>query len=527
MGPEEVVDGNVSPYNNVQPGDTLLLRSGLRNRMLIQNLQGTREHPLVIINDTGTVVIETSQSYGISIRACRYFRFTGTGDPSNTYGIQIKRVDNGAGIGIGSMSSDYEIDHISVENCPIAGIYAKTDPFCPDGATREKFTQYNTLIHDNYIANVGNEGLYVGSSKYLGQHVTCDGRDTVLMPSVLEGVRIYNNIILHSGWDGIQVSSAPKDCQVFNNTIRYDSEAGVAGQMSGILLGGGSNCDCYNNLIENGKGDGIEIHGLGGSAVFNNIILNPGKTFAPDDLSQMKHGIFVSDVSVMPDSSFVLIHNDILHPKSDGIRFMSSISRNNQISNNLIIGPGNFDFYENGNTAYSGNDAYIMLPDRNADVQADCNFLTRNFQDALISEADYFLLPGSPLKDAGCPTQPRVAFDFLNVPRPAGRATDIGAMEGPAGPETGIPPAAQNDEKPWISTLPGSWIVHYQSGEDVDAVLTVYDLQGVTRMTLVKEFRTKGAQQFEIPDEALSPGMYLFILQTGQKKTGGRFFCVR
>jgi hypothetical protein len=524
---QEVVDGNQLPYNGMQPGDTLLIRSGMRGRLLIQNLQGTREHPLIMMNDTGAVMIETTQSYGISIRACRYFRFTGTGDPSIPYGIQIKRVDQGAGMGIGSMSSDYEIDHISVENCPIAGIYAKTDPYCPDGATREKFTQYNTLIHDNYIAHVGNEGLYVGSSKYLGQHFTCDGKDTLLMPSVLEGVRIYNNVIMHSGWDGIQISSASKDCQVYGNTIRYDSEAGYAGQMSGILLGGGSRCDCFNNLIEDGKGDGIEIHGLGGSAVFNNIIVNPGRTFAPDDLSQMKHGIFVSDVSVLPDSSFYLIHNDIINPKSDGIRFMSSVSRHNLVSSNLIVNPGNYDYYENSNTSYSGNDAYIMLPDRNADVRTEHNFLTRYVQEALVSETDYSLLPGSPLVDAAGSTIPHVSFDFLNQPRPVGTANDIGAVEGASGLEIGRFREGLNAETPWISMLSGSVELHYHSDESVVDVLTVYDMKGEAVMTLVQESMLYGDRHFRIPEGRFSRGMYVFTLQKGQKRTGGKFFYVR
>ena len=66
--------------------------------------------------------------------------------------------------------------------------------------------------------------------------------------------------------------------------------------MSGILIGGGTTGQCFNNFIANGKGNGIEIHGIGGIHVFNNIIINPGVTFRPDDLTLFKHGIFVSDV---------------------------------------------------------------------------------------------------------------------------------------------------------------------------------------------------------------------------------------
>jgi hypothetical protein len=103
--------------------------------------------------------------------------------------------------------------------------------------------------------------LYIGNSKYFGQVVNCNGVDTLLLPSLLNGVKIYNNIISYSGWDGIQVSSASSNCQIYDNLIMFDSQDEYFAQMSGILLGGGSKCDCFNNYITDGKGNGIESHG--------------------------------------------------------------------------------------------------------------------------------------------------------------------------------------------------------------------------------------------------------------------------
>ena len=95
----------------------------------------------------------------------------------------------------------------------------------------------------------------------------------------------------------------------------YDSQSGVYGQLAGIMLGGGSKCDCYNNNIIEGKGDGIEDHGLGGNRIFNNLIIDAGRTFYPGDQSQKKHGIYIDDVSVQPDSSYRILFNDIINPK--------------------------------------------------------------------------------------------------------------------------------------------------------------------------------------------------------------------
>ena len=208
-----LIDGTTAPYNQVKPGDTLFFAGGTRGHMLIRNFSGEPGNPVIFTNLDSAVVIDSDYHYGISIQNCRYFRFTGTGTLNNFYGFNVKRVLGGAGIGIGSMSSDYEIDHFSIANVPVAGIYAKTDPDCSFTSTREKFTQYNTIIHDNYIGEAGNEGLYIGSSKYLGQVVNCNGIDTLLYPSILDGVEIYSNIISYSGWDGIQVSSGTVFCR--------------------------------------------------------------------------------------------------------------------------------------------------------------------------------------------------------------------------------------------------------------------------------------------------------------------------
>ena len=424
------LNGLDAAYQNIKPGDTLVFVSGTKNYLLIKNFHGAPGKPLVMINSGGPIIIDTDHYYGISIANCQYIKLTGTGDPSQTYGFQVKRVANGSGLGIGELSSDFEIDHVSIENCKIGGLYAKTDPDCSLTSVRSRFTQYNTLIHDNYIANVADEGMYIGSTKYDGQTVFCNGKDTVLMPSLLEGVRVYNNIVKYSGWDGIQVSSAYKDCKIYNNTIMFDSQAEANSQMSGIMIGGGTRCDCFNNFISEGKGDGIESHGLGGTRIFNNIILDAGKSYLPADLTQMKYGIYISD----NDSSIYIENNNIVNPKSDGIRFANVTGNVNVIESNVIINPGNFDLYQNGNTWAKGVDSYIMRPDPGFIFTLQNNYLARStdsvkyVSSTFQSPADFKLLPGSPLIDHA-DIDKNVNFDFEGLPRPFGIKSDIGAFE--------------------------------------------------------------------------------------------------
>ena len=520
-----VIDGSYPPYNQVLAGDTLLLEHGKRDFILLRNFQGEAGKPVVVINNGGIVNINTDHYFGISVRNCRYIKFTGTGDADHFYGIKIERVGHGGGIGIGSLSSDFEIDHVSIENCLGPGINAKTDPDCSFTSTRDKFTQFNSIIHDNYISGVSNEGLYVGSSKYFGQTVNCEGRDTLLLPSLLDGVRIFNNIIRYTGWDGIQVSSASSDCQVFDNTIIFDSQDESYNQMSGILLGGGSKCDCFNNYISQGKGNGIENHGLGGNRIFNNIIVDAGRSYMPLDSTLMRHGIYISDVSVQIDSSFSIINNDIINPKSDGIRFASILSKHNLLASNLIINPGSYDFYENGNTSFKGKDSYIMLPNVAADVTMQNNYLSRTAEGAGFSDIDYTLLLGSPLIDSAYFDNKGVVFDFYHHPRPYGTASDIGAFEFiPA--YFGIPGDTSGFlTRPILFPNPARTIlfIQYKTSLKTDVFLDIYSLNGIHVKRAKQEQVIAGRQVIKVDVEKFEPGIFLYTLRVGKYSSSGKF----
>lgn len=521
------IDYKASPFKALHPGDTIFILSGNRDYLLIKNFQGQPTKPFVFINKGGVVTIDTDHYFGISVQNCRYFRLTGSGIANNFYGIDIKGVTNGTGIGIGALSSDMEIDHVSIRNVLISGIIAKTDPDCLLTATREHFTQFNTLIHDNYIENPGNEGMYVGSTKYFGQTVNCGGQDLLLIPSLLDGVKIYSNTIKYSGWDGIQVSSAAHDCQVFDNLILFDSQEGVLSQMSGIILGGGSKCDCYNNYIADGKGDGIENHGLGGNRIFNNIIVNAGKSYYPDDFSgpKMKYGIYVTDISVQTDSSFYIQNNTIVNPKSDGIRFSSTKSKHNLISSNAIINPGNFDYYENGTTHSKGIDSYIMIPEASSDIMLKNNYLDRNKTNSGFLP-DYSLDKNSPLIDAGYAEQPKIGFDFKYHIRLPDNPPDIGAYE--FDPQTGIVTLAK-DKSP-LSLFPNpvktELTITFNVGFVDEVVFSIYNLSGSRILSQKKGGLISGPNTLTVNIENLVPGVYLYSVRAGNQLESGKFLKV-
>jgi hypothetical protein len=521
----DMIDAAASPFNQVLPGDTVFLSGGNRDYLLIINFKGASGSPIVFMNTNGIVTINTNHYYGILLQNCRYLKITGTGSDDNYYGFHIDHVSNGAGISVTALSSDIELDHLSIKNVLLGGIYVKTDPDCLFNSTREKFTQYNTIIHDNYIENAGNEGMYIGSTKYFGQTVTCNGKDTLLMPSLLDGVSIYNNILNFINWDGIQVSSASSNCRIFDNLILYDSQAGVDGQMSGIMLGGGSKCDCYNNYISGGNGDGIESHGLGGYRIFNNIIENAGLNFFPNDPYQMKYGILVTDISVLQDSSFFILFNDIIHPKSDGIRFLSTKSKHNMIVSNAIINPGNFDFYQNGNFQAKGIDSYIMVPDSTSDILRKNNFFSRTTDSAKFAASGYSLLPDSPLIDAGYSDARGITFDLYHHIRPYGSSVDIGAIEfNPLYyglPDNHFP--SINPVTVYPNPVYNSFTIRFRLKKRCEVILDLYDINGKHLSREDLGTFEAGLCRSDRDASKLTNGIYLFTIKYASQIISGKF----
>jgi hypothetical protein len=414
------INGATAPYNTLHGGDSLIMTNGNKTYIYMFNFTGSPSAPLVVINQGGVVTIGTNYTYGVKIGGCRYIKFTGTGT-SDMYGFQVTQT-NGDGVSVGDLSSDIEVCHVSINNCGIRGIVAKTDPACGGYAYRQNFTQYNTIIHDNLVQNTTTEGMYIGSSFYSGETLTCNGVDSVVLPSILNGCQIYNNKVYHTGYDGIQVASA-LNLSVHNNLVQYDSQQGVASQMSGILIGGGSQGDCYDNYIEYGKGDGIENLGLGGYKIYNNVVSNAGYNFYPGNQSYPKYGIYSNDCSATQGSEFDIMFNTIINPKTIGIDFASEKATASIVEDNAIINPGQAG-------SYIVNNGCSTLTIRN-------NYTSLTIGPAMFMDTTYRTNPGSPLINAGYADTKGITLDKFGSARSQGSAPDIGVYESPG--TSGIP----------------------------------------------------------------------------------------
>lgn len=413
----------------ISPGQKICIEAGQKDYLLLKNIHGTPSNPVIVSNSNGQVVIDTDHFYGIKIANCSYIKFLGNGAENQHYGFYIKRVANGSGISIDELSTNIELAWCEVSNTLIAGLYAKTDPDCTFESSRDNFIMYSVHIHDNYFHDIGDEGMYIGHSKYQ-QGVHLDDCDTIIFPHVLRDVKVYNNIVERTGWDGIQVSSSDQDCSIHDNIISNDSYKEFTYQMSGILIGGGSKCDCYNNTIIDGKGDGIDVLGLGDMKIYNNLIVRAGKSFQPGNQSEEKHAIYVGDVVTQPGTWFKFYNNTIVQPKSYGIVYNNNIAAKAYFTNNLIVDPGKKNEGEKG---------FLNIKVSNSKVELNNYLHLTEVSQAMFKDVNYdnyYLTDASPAVDFGKNLASEgLTFDILNYPRPFNTFYDLGAYEyhGPDG----------------------------------------------------------------------------------------------
>lgn len=398
----------------LKPGAVICLKAGVAYKNLVfKNVRGTATAPIIIKNCGGTAVVNGSNGwFGIRTEFSSHFRITG-GNVDGTYGLRI--TGGRQSIHLDMLTTNVEVDHVEISNSGFAGIMAKTDPTCDDRTIRGNFVMRNVVLHDNYIHDTAAEGFYVGHNNYLkGISTSCGTR----LPHVLEGVKIYDNLIRNSGWESIQIASTPKGAQVYNNRIENYGVKNKLYQNHGVQFGEGGVARFHGNIIKGGKGNGIMILGVGDNFVYNNVIVNTGG-----------HGIFCDDRTAT-GVGFKFINNTIVNTGKDGIRLYADNVPMNLVYNNIIVNPKSYSTYSYPRT---GNDAYIYLLGKSVKIQSLNNFFTRDINAPKFAAPwsfNYALKTGSPAINKGYNiTTYNIPLDFPRTARLKGSAYDIGAYE--------------------------------------------------------------------------------------------------
>ncbi|SDU75425.1 ricin-type beta-trefoil lectin domain protein [Jiangella alkaliphila] len=181
------------------------------------------DRPLVITNSGGQVRVGgENHPYVFAVNGGRNWVLTGrydaaaqTGhtsyrghadgdwaDSQDTYGIVVDDEfsrQGGIGLSVSSGASHFELDMIEIRRLEFAGLMMKTDN---TGAA----TMRSVRVHDLYIHDTGAEGIYMGSTQAQPQHI-------------FENVEIYNNRVLRTGTEALQVGQAGDQIAVHHNVF--------------------------------------------------------------------------------------------------------------------------------------------------------------------------------------------------------------------------------------------------------------------------------------------------------------------
>lgn len=398
----------------LKPGAVICLKAGVAYKSLVfTNVRGTATAPIIIKNCGGTAVVNGSTGwFGIRTEYSSYFRITG-GNVDGMYGIRI--TGGKQSLHLDKLTTNVEVDHLEISNSGFAGIMAKTDPSCDNATIRGNFVMRNVLLHDNFVHDTAAEGFYVGHNNYLkGISTPCGTR----LPAILEGVKIYDNIIRNSGWESIQVASTPGGAEVYNNRIENYGVKNVLYQNHGVQFGEGGVARFHGNLIKGGKGNGVMILGNAQNVTYNNVIVNTGG-----------HGIFCDDRTAT-GVGFKFINNTIINTGLDGIRLYADNVPMNLVYNNVIVNPKSYATYRYPRT---GNDAYVYLLGKDVKIQSLNNYFTRDINAPKFvspSTFNFALRTGSPAINKGFGIAAYgIPLDYALTARLKGGAYDIGAYE--------------------------------------------------------------------------------------------------
>ncbi|HRX17231.1 MAG TPA: hypothetical protein P5123_13020, partial [Spirochaetota bacterium] len=318
----------------INAGDTICLKAGTRRGtnkgFYFNGLTGTSANPIKIVNLNGFFDLQDDFGYSFKLDNCNHLRITGTGSQDYFYGIRISST-MGNMMEVTGDSSNIEIDHVSFGSrnhiddpdyfagkechdirfktdatpagpCREAAnaIMVKNDPACNSPYNGDTgFFMENIHIHHNRFEYVA-QAIYVGYKNYEGTYRNCDddpttgenGNETLTVPHDIKNIQVHNNCIMHTMKDGAQFKNLSSiksrkindptnftdpgvESSIYNNHILFHSEKQLATQMSGLLVGTGSACNIYNNIIANGYGSAMEL-GIYAGKTYNNLLINPG-----------------------------------------------------------------------------------------------------------------------------------------------------------------------------------------------------------------------------------------------------------
>ncbi len=249
--------------SKLTPGLKIFIKGGEYDEIWIEcNASGTKNKPIIITNYDGQV-----KTRHLKIAGLRHFKLTGKYDPKAKNGnISYRGHDLGYAYSQGKygifidnkwlntskflleitskkikgtesrqMSSDFELEYIESGNGGYSNIIK---------ANNEQYISENIKIHDCYIHDTNGEGIYMGNTSIKGEQ------------GIFKNVEIYNNRILRTGLDALQVVQTAGESKIHNNVLdggmKWRSSFMDNQDFGASLSFVSGGVEFYNNIIING-----------------------------------------------------------------------------------------------------------------------------------------------------------------------------------------------------------------------------------------------------------------------------------
>jgi hypothetical protein len=287
-------------------GDTIRILAGTYSVIEIDSFGGDKCRDIIIMNTGGLVNVTGPIRLQNDVH---HVKIMGTGVSGLTYGFKCKSFAF-------NRANHYLMSNIEVgPNTDGVGIYGKQDPYVGKPWTQyPNYVSRKITINNCYVHDVSGEGMYIGHT-YPG----ADRYNDYLIPQRMDSVIISNNLVINCGWDGIQLSNARNGCKIFGNTVINFGIKDIDGQRAGIISGGNTQADVYNNIVTNGTGNGIQVFGYGIMSIYGNVITNAGNTKNNVKGEELFYGIAgINTVEINPVQSLIIFDNQFNYPKEWG-----------------------------------------------------------------------------------------------------------------------------------------------------------------------------------------------------------------
>ncbi len=329
-------------------GDTLVIQALAYPYGVIEidSFGGDPCRDIVIINSGGQVLCNGPMRFQKDVH---HVKVTGTGTAGITYGFKI----------VNSAFASSRMSHFTLENLEVGpntggvGLYMKQDPYNNQPWNHyPNYVMTKVIVRNTYIHDVAGEGMYIGHTYPWGDPALSNN-----VPQRMDSVEIYNNIVENTGWDGIQLSNARNGAKIYGNTVNNFGTANIDAQRAGIILGGNTKGDVYNNTVTNGMGNGIEIFGYDTLRVYNNTVTNVGNTLRTTNGEESIYGSATpGQVETNPNMKPRIYNNQINYPK---VRGAIRINNNFSVLDNSYIADNRFCFTTNPGPTWKT--AYILI----------------------------------------------------------------------------------------------------------------------------------------------------------------------